>query len=142
MENSCYILAAHFFGHLWQIATMAILLMCSAFFSGSETAFFRLSRRQVREFQHSPIHLEHLISLVLSDPNRFLTALLLGNMAVNVLYFAISSMLVLQIGKSFGPAIGTLLAATSFLLLLLCGEMLPKSLAYSNSPPTGDCGWL
>ena len=133
MDNSCYLLAAHLLGSIWQIVFMAILLVCSAFFSGSETAFFRLPRRQVRQFRRSAIRLERLIARILSDPNRFLTALLLGNMAVNVLFFATSSMLSLQVGQSLGPAMGTLLAVASFLLLLLCGEMLPKSLAYSNS---------
>ena len=133
MENSCYLLAAHFLTSIWQVVFMAILLMCSAFFSGSETAFFRLPRRQVRQFRRSQVRMERLIARILSDPNRFLTALLLGNMAVNILFFAISSMLSLQVGQSLGPAMGTFLAVVSFLLLLLCGEMLPKSLAYSNS---------
>lgn len=129
----CNILAATLFGHLWQTVFMLLLLSCSAFFSGSETAFFHLSRRQVRRFSQSTVRLERLIALILSDPNRFLTALLLGNMAVNVLFFAVSSMLSLQIGQSSGALAGTFFAAACFLLLLLCGEMLPKSLAYSNS---------
>jgi len=133
MENSCYLLATHLLSSVWQIVFMAILLVFSAFFSGSETAFFRLPRRQVRQFRHSTIRLERLIAQVLSDPNRFLTALLLGNMAVNVLFFAISSMLSIQIGRLSGPTMGTFSAVLSFFLLLLCGEMLPKSLAYSNS---------
>lgn len=110
-----------------------ILLMCSAFFSGSETAFFHLPRRLVRQFSRSPVRLERLIAIIITDPNRLLTALLLGNMSVNVLFFAISSMLSLQVGKSFGAAMGTCIGVISFLLMLLCGEMLPKSLAYSNA---------
>ncbi len=133
MENSCHILAAHIVGYIWQIVFMMILLMCSAFFSGSETAFFHLPRRLVRQFSRSPVRLERLIAIIITDPNRLLTALLLGNMSVNVLFFAISSMLSLQVGKSFGAAMGTCIGVISFLLMLLCGEMLPKSLAYSNA---------
>ena len=133
MENACTILAANLFSHAWQTVFMLVLLGCSAFFSGSETAFFHLPRRQVRRFSSSAIRLERLIAVVLSDPNQFLTALLFGNMAVNVLFFAESSILSLQIGRSLGTVWGTLFGLVCFVLLLLCGEMLPKSLAYSNS---------
>lgn len=119
--------------HLWQIITMMILLACSAFFSGAETAFFNLPRRQVRRYKKSSIPLERLTARVLTDPNRFLTALLFGNMTVNVLFFAISSTLSVQIGQSNGPLAATVTAAVCFFVLLLGGEMLPKSLAYSNS---------
>lgn len=127
------ILAVTLLGHFWQAVFLLLLMGGSAFFSGSETAFFHLPRRQVRRFSQSPVRLERLIAVVLSDPNRFLTALLLGNMAVNVLFFAVSSMLSLQIGQSLGPLEGALFAGVCFMLLLLCGEMLPKSVAYSNS---------
>lgn len=133
MEYACDILAVSLWSHLGQVFLLFLLLGCSAFFSGSETAFFLLSRRQIRRYSHSAVRLERLIALVLSDPNRFLTALLLGNMAVNVLFFAVSSMLALQIGQSSGPLAGTVLAAVFFILLLVAGEMLPKSLAYSNA---------
>ncbi len=133
MEYACDILAANLLSHLGQIVILAFLLACSAFFSGSETAFFLLSRRQVRRFSHSSVRMERLVALTLSDPNRFLTALLLGNMAVNVLFYAIASLLSLQIGRSAGAIAGAATAAAFFILLLVCGEMLPKSLAYANS---------
>ncbi len=133
MDYSYHILAAAIFEHLWRTVFMVVLLVFSAFFSGSETAFFNLPRRQIHKLSHSAVRIERLIATILSDPNRFLTALLFGNMAVNILFCAASSMFSLQIGKAAGAAYGTLFALISFLALLLCGEMLPKSLAYSNS---------
>ena len=126
-------MTAIFFHYLWQFLAMAALLIGSAFCSGSETAFFHLSRRQVRQFAASAAPLEKLAAALLNDPNRFLTALLFGNMTVNVLYFAISSMLSIQAGRSAGVLAGTATAFVSFLILLLAGEMLPKSLAYANA---------
>ncbi len=116
-------------GVIGQILFLLALLAASAFFSGSETAFFNLPRRKVRQFAQSTIRLERLTARVLSDSNRFLTALLLGNMTVNVLYFSVSSMLSIQIGQAAGAAV----AAVCFFAILLCGEMLPKSIAYANS---------
>lgn len=133
MESLNGIVATGLLNHVWQIVFMAILLVCSAFFSGSETAFFNLSRRQVSRFSHSAHRLEKLTALILSGSNQFLTALLFGNMTVNVLFFATSSLLSLQISQSAGATYGAISATTCFLLILLCGEMLPKSLAYSNS---------
>ncbi|MHC4771196.1 MAG: CNNM domain-containing protein, partial [Planctomycetota bacterium] len=47
------ILATILVEHLFYIILMVVLLGCSAFFSGSETAFFHLSQRTVRQFAQS-----------------------------------------------------------------------------------------
>jgi CBS domain containing-hemolysin-like protein len=127
------ILATILVEHLFYIILMVALLGCSAFFSGSETAFFHLSQRTVRQFAKSKKRLERLTAITLSNPSRFLTALLFGNMLINILYFAITSTLSFQFTRSAGPASGTLVAVSGFILLLLFGEMLPKSLAYTNA---------
>lgn len=121
------------------IPLMIILLACSGFFSGSETAFFHLSRRTIRKFSGSTIRLERLTAKTLSNPNQFLTALLFGNMLVNVLYFALTSTMSFQFANSAGPAAGSLVAVGGFVLLLLFGEMLPKSLAYTNARQFSLC---
>ena len=126
-------MATIFIEHLIYIVLMLILLGFSAFFSGSETAFFHLSPRSVRQFAGSKKRLEKLTATTLANHSRFLTALLFGNMLVNVLYFAISSMISFRLAHTAGALAGTLVAASGFILLLLFGEMLPKSLAYSNS---------
>ena len=127
------ILASIFVEHFLYIVLMIVLLGCSAFFSGSETAFFLLSQRTVRQFAQSGKKMERLTAITLTNPSQFLTALLFGNMLVNVLYFALTSMMSFQFGRSSGPVVGTLVAVSGFILLLLLGEMLPKSLAYTNA---------
>jgi len=127
------ILATILVEYLFYIVLMIVLLSCSAFFSGSETAFFHLSQRTVRQFAQSAKKMERLTAKTLANPSQFLTALLFGNMLVNVLYFALTSTMSFQFGRSAGPAAGTLVAASGFVLLLLFGEMLPKSLAYTNA---------
>jgi len=122
-----------FFHYFWHLLLMTALLLASAFCSASETAFFHLSHRQVRQFSASAVPLEKLAASLLTDPNRFLTALLFGNMMVNVLYFALSSTLSVQVGHSAGVVAGTTAAFVCFLILLLSGEILPKSLAYANT---------
>jgi len=124
---------AAFLENITRIAAMLILLVCSAFMSGSETAFSSLSRRQSKIFQTSANRLQALAARLLDNPRRLLTSLLFGNMVVNVLFFALASTLSLSFAKHIGPVAGLITAVISFVVLLLFGEMLPKSLAYSHS---------
>ena len=112
---------------------MLLLLCCSAFFSGSETAFFNVSRRRMQAFAGSARRLENMAARLLRMPNRLLTSILLGNITVNVLYFALASVLAINLAQSIHPAAAGIVGVVSFIALLLFGEMLPKSLAWSNS---------
>jgi putative hemolysin len=127
------IVAAVFLDHLFRILLLIALICCSGFFSGSETAFFHLSRKTVRQFSRSKVRLEKLVFRILQDPNRFLTALLFGNMAVNVLFFAVSSTLLISLSQQYGHVYATVSGISCFMGILLFGEMLPKSIAYANA---------
>jgi len=124
---------AVFLANIWRIILMLMLLCCSAFFSGSETAFFNLSRRRLQAFAGSARRLENMAARLLRMPNRLLTSILLGNMTVNVLYFALASVLAINLAQTTHPAAAGIAGVVSFIALLLFGEMLPKSLAWSNS---------
>ncbi len=119
--------------YIWRILLMSVLLCGSAFCSGAETAFFHLSRRQIALFSKSRHSTEKLIAQILLQPSQFLTTLLFGNMLVNVSFFALASVFSVKLGQEFGPGAGTACAAVFFVVLVVFGEMLPKSLAYSNA---------
>jgi len=112
---------------------MMVLLACSAFFSGAETAFFNLSHRQVSLFAKSKHKLQNLVARLLNKPRQLLSCLLFGNMTVNVLFYAIASVLTVRIGRQIGGGAAAITAFISFAVLVLFGEILPKSLAYANS---------
>lgn len=112
---------------------MALLLGASAFFSGSETAFFNLSRRQIEFFKKSRNKFENLTAQLLSKPARLLSCFLFGNMTVNILFYAVASVLLVGIEKQFGVTAAALAAVVTFAILVLFGEIVPKSLAYINS---------
>lgn len=115
------------------IVAMLVLLAGSAFFSGSETAFFNLTRRQIKQINDSKHRVQQLLARLLKRPGQLLNCLLLGNITVNVLFFAVSSVLMLRFKAQWGMTAAATLAVATFLLLVLLGEILPKSLAYSNS---------
>ena len=112
---------------------MLLLLCCSAFFSGAETAFFNLSRRQKIKLQKSGHKLQNLAATLLTQPKKLLSCLLFGNMLVNVLFYALASMLVIRIGRQTNVTASAIAASVSFVVLVLFGEIVPKSLAYANS---------
>ena len=120
-------------GGYWEPVLMLILLVCSAFFSGAETAFFNLTPRQKKSMESSSHRLEHLAGSLAHRPSQMLSCLLFGNMTVNVLYFAAACVLTSRIGHRLGVGVGTAAAVLSFSILILFGEILPKSLAYLNS---------
>jgi putative hemolysin len=117
----------------YQIVSMLFLLACSAFFSGAETAFFNLSRRQVKLFRDSKHKVQNLVASILNKPGHLLDSLLFGNMTVNVLFYAISITLIIRIKEQGSLVHATIVAVTSFAAIVLLGEILPKSIAFANS---------
>ncbi len=124
------------------LAVMLGLLCISAFFSGSETALFSLDRLKVSQFASSPRRLEQRVAELLARPRRLLTAVLLGNMVVNVLFFACSTVIVLQLDRQFGSLPAGLAGAGFLLLLVVFGEVTPKVLAASFNERTAKLAAL
>jgi putative hemolysin len=115
------------------LCILLTLLLASAFFSGSETAFFNLSRHQTRVFQASSKRFHVLVANLLRRPALLLNCLLFGNMIVNVLYFAVSSTIVIEVKDQGHASLSAICAVASFFVLILVGEIVPKSLAYNNA---------
>lgn len=119
--------------NIGHIVLMSILLAASAFFSGAETAFFNLSRRQINLLQKSKNKLQNLTAKLLSKPRQLLSCLSFGNMTVNVLFFAAASVFAVRLEQQVGLTAAAATALLTFALLVLLGEILPKSLAYADS---------
>jgi len=125
---------AGLYENIGHIVLMMVLLVCSAFFSGAETAFFSLSRRQISGFEKSKHKLQNLAARLLNNPRQLLGCLLFGNMMVNILFYAAASVLTVRVERQTGlTTAAAVTAGLAFVLLVLFGEILPKSLAYTNS---------
>jgi len=121
--------------NIGHIVVMIVLLGCSAFFSGSETAFFNLSRSQIKLLRKSKHRLQQLAGSLPNKPKQLLGCLLFGNMTVNILFYALASVLTVRISQQVGAGAAAITAGVSFTLLVLFGEIVPKSIAYGNSRP-------
>jgi putative hemolysin len=106
---------------------LAILLCFSAFFSGSETAFFSLSRLKVRQMATSPSSPKRLVAKMLSNPHRLLATILSGNMLVNVASSSLGENISSHIFSGGTALFVAVLAMT--ILILLFGEIVPKIIA-------------
>jgi putative hemolysin len=124
---------AQVYQNIGHFILMLLLLGCSAFFSGAETAFFNLSRRQIKLLQKSNHRLQNLAAKLLHKPKQLLSCLLFGNMIVNVLFYSLASVLTVRMGRQIGLTAASITAFITFAVLLLFGEILPKSFAYANS---------
>ena len=115
---------------IWLFATLPVLLVLSGFFSGSETALFGLSETQRMQIRQRTGLAARAVESLLAHQRMLLITILISNMTVNVLYFVISSILLM---KSEAGAIGeVLLAIASLMLIVLLGEVMPKLIANSR----------
>jgi len=121
---------------------MFLLLFASAFFSGAETAFFNLSRKQIHLLKQSKHKLQNLVAKLLARPKQLLSCLLFGNMTVNVLFFAAGSILTVRATEQNGAWAAAITAFITFGVLVLFGEILPKSVAFANSSVLSEAAAL
>ena len=103
------------------------LLLLSAFFSGSETALLSLSHLQLKKMEDKDKRSSDLIVSLLSNPRRLLLTILTGNTLVNTAASACATTVAITVfgRKGVGIAIGFML-----IVLLLLGEIIPKTYAY------------
>jgi len=106
---------------------LAILLCFSAFFSGSETALFSLSRLRVKQMATGPTSARRLVAKMLSNPHRLLATILLGNMLVNVASSSLGENISSDIFSGGTALFVAVLGMT--ILILLFGEIMPKIIA-------------
>jgi putative hemolysin len=111
---------------LIRLLLIGILLVCSAFFSGSEAAFFSLTTVQVERLRERGGVLGRLIASMLQHPTNLIFTFLVGHEIVKVTLSVTATSLALSLygnGGEYLAIVGTLI------LLLLFGEITPKSFA-------------
>ncbi len=113
------------FGPLF--AAMLLLAAGSAFFSCSEAALFSLQSDDRRALKGGTSAGQAALRL-LDLPDRLLTAILFWNLIINVVYFAIASMISIQLEKQGHRAEAGLVALVSLLAIILLSEMIPKTI--------------
>jgi Mg2+/Co2+ transporter CorB len=108
------------------VGLLVFLLLCSAFFSSSETGMLSLNRYRLRHQAKEGHRGAQRASELLAHPDRLLGTILVGNNFVNILASSIATVLALQLWGEAGIAIATIGLT---IILLIFGEITPKTLA-------------
>ena len=113
------------------VILMFIGLGLSAFFSSSETAFIALQQVRIKHLEVSGVAAAERVGKVIKYPERFLSAILLGNNFVNTAVAALGTILAVSFwGRDTGVFIATIGVT---ILLLIFGEVTPKTIAVHHA---------
>jgi len=113
-----------------ELIGLFVLLILSAFFSGTETALISVDKVRIRQLVKKGNKAAKLVEEFQANPQKMLTTILIGNNLVNIAATAIATNIALQIFDNY--AISIAVGIMTFLILVL-GEITPKSLAVQSS---------
>ena len=114
-----------------QLCTLIILLFLSAFFSSAETAMTTISVIKVRSMvEEYPTKRVLRLQKVLDNKSKLMSAILIGNNIVNI---SASSLMTSLVIKVWGNAAVGIATGILTLLVLIFGEIVPKTWAMYNN---------
>jgi len=119
-----------------RIIVFLILIVLSAFFSGSEAAFFSLSKEMIDSLRESSSRAAHRIVQLLARPRFLLITILVGNTVVNVAAATIAALLTADLSSylNFSPEIAIIIEVVVVtLILLIFSELTPKVFAVKKA---------
>ncbi len=116
-----------------QIFLIVILIVCSAFFSATETALNSANKIRLKNMADNGSHAAQRTLNVLAKYDKALTTILIGNNIVNIACSSIATILAINlVGEKYGSLVSTI--ATTVIVLIF-GEVMPKSIAKDFAEP-------
>ncbi len=112
----------------WRYLLLLLLLLLSAVFSASETATLSANKIRLKHQADKGNKKARLVLRLRSESNRFLGSVLVGNNLVNIAFSSLVTSLSLSLGER-GVAMAVLVSTA---LIVLFGEVLPKTLVSIN----------
>ena len=110
-----------------QVAMLIFLILLSAFFSASETAFSSVNRIRLKSMAENGSRGAARALNILGKYDKALTTILIGNNIVNIATSSIATILAIAIvGEKYGSLVSTVVVTV---IVLIFGEVLPKSIA-------------
>lgn len=117
-------------GDIFQLIFLVILLLLSAFFSSAETALITVNRIRMRTLAEDGNKKAERVLQITDNSGKMLSAILIGNNIVNLSASSIATSLAIEFFGSVGAGIATGILTV---LILIFGEISPKTLATINA---------
>lgn len=109
-----------------KIIIIAAMLVMSAYFSATETAFSSLNRTRLKAMAGKGMRgVERALELS-EDYDKLISTILIGNNIVNIVASSVGTVLFVELCGSIGVTVSTVVLT---ILILIFGEISPKSIA-------------
>jgi Mg2+/Co2+ transporter CorB len=108
------------------LAVLFVLVLVSAFFSGSEIGMMSVNRYRLKHLVKSKNKRAKRVHVLLEKPDRLLGIILIGNTLANIIASAVATVVGQRLYGDSGVAAAT--AILTFIILIF-SEMMPKTLA-------------
>lgn len=112
--------------YILETVTLVFLIFLSAFFSSAETALTTVNKHRLRALSEEGNKTADKVLRLVENPSKMLSAILIGNNIVNISSSALATALTTKI---FGSAFIGVSTGILTLVVLLFGEITPKTLA-------------
>jgi len=112
------------------LVAVAVLLVVSAFFSGSETALTAVSRGRMHQMEKDGSRAAGCVNRLVENRERLIGALLLGNTFINILA---SSLMTAALEDQLGHRVVVITTAIMTVVILVFAEVMPKTLAIART---------
>ena len=109
-----------------KIIAIVLLVVFSAYFSATETAFTSINRIRIKNMANDGDHKAKKVMDLSEQYDSLLSTILVGNNIVNIALSAIATVLFLDLYPKYGATISTIVAT---IVVLIFGEISPKSIA-------------
>jgi CBS domain containing-hemolysin-like protein len=107
-----------------------LLIIASAFFSASETAFFALRRVDLMRWKKEGNRMADVIGKMLETPSRLIATMFIGNELVNVSLSSVIAALLIPMIPAYGEIVAL---AAGTLTILILGDITPKCIVWPRA---------
>ena len=113
------------------ITVLVVLVILSAYFSATETAFSSLNKVRVKNWANNGNKRATLVLKITNDFDKLITNVLIGNNIVNILATTIATIIFAEVWADDPSLAATMTTVIMTLIILTFGEIIPKTLAKS-----------
>lgn len=113
-----------------QLIFLAALILLSAFFSSAETAMLSVNKVRMMDIAEEGNKKAALVLALLEKQNKLISTLLVGNNIVNISASSLATKLAIEAWGNAGVGLAT---GIMTIVVLVCGEVVPKNLAASHA---------